>query len=246
MAEIDLACGYVFQGTGKTLSGSCTNQFECAGATDGSIICDAQLSVCATKKTVNGGDPCNGVGDHLPAGLHLHPEHRPAFWCARRTRRWVKSCAAISCDHTTRCVDGTCAALAQSGEACTVTRTAPRPRRTATTTSARRRSARRACWSATGPPARASGRGWAARRERPTGTAGAGGSWTGAAGSAGGAGGRSTGAAGAAGGAGGASTGAAGAAGGAGGGVTGAAGALGGGGAGAGGALSDSTGVGGI
>ncbi len=117
MADIDLACGYVFQGTGKTLSGSCTNQFECAGATDGSIICDTQLKVCAKKTPVNGGDACNGLGAICAQDFSCVPNTAGVLVCTADAKMG-ESCAAMSCDHNTRCVNGTCAVLAQSGEAC--------------------------------------------------------------------------------------------------------------------------------
>lgn len=256
MAEIDLACGYVFQGTGKTLSGSCANQFECAGATDGSIICDAQLKVCAKKTPVNGGDACNGVGAICAQDFSCVPNTAGVLVCTADAKMG-ESCAAMSCDHNTRCVNGTCAVLAQSGEACAsdadCASTAPYCNYYIGTTpkcsAGLQFAAGLASCSCIGqgmgcPTGTTTGAGGTTGAAGLAGGAG-GRSSTGAAGSAGGAGGRSTGVAGAAGGAGGTSTGAAGAAGGAGGGVTGAAGALGGGGA-AGGALSDSTGVGGI
>ena len=40
MASINLACQYVFQGTVKLLDATCSTQFDCAGTTNGSIICD--------------------------------------------------------------------------------------------------------------------------------------------------------------------------------------------------------------
>ena len=42
---------------------SCATQFDCAGATNGSIICDANLQVCAKANTVSGSGLCNNPGD---------------------------------------------------------------------------------------------------------------------------------------------------------------------------------------
>jgi hypothetical protein len=200
MAEIDLACNYVFQGTGKLLSGTCATQYECAGATDGSIICDAQLHVCASKKSVNGGEPCNGVGAVCPQDYSCTPNTAGVLVCTADAKTG-EPCATTSCDHNTRCVAGTCAVLAQSGEACSAdadcAATAPYCNPYITP----------------GPKCSAGlqfaaglascsciGQGMSCPTGTTTGTGGAGG---GAAGAAGGAGGRSTGAAGSAGGAGG-------------------------------------------
>ncbi len=46
--SIDLACSYVFQGKGVRSTDTCTTQFDCAGATNGTIICDAAQTLCAT------------------------------------------------------------------------------------------------------------------------------------------------------------------------------------------------------
>ncbi len=244
MADINLACGYVFQGTGKLNSGTCTTQFECAGATDGSNICDPQLHVCASKKTVAGGAPCNGLGEVCPVDYTCSANTAGVLICTAGGKVG-ESCATNACDHTTHCVAAKCAALAGAGETCS--------------TDGDCGSAAPYCnaYVTPGPKCSAGlqfaaglascsciGQGLGCPTGTTTGSAGASGSPTGAAGSGGGG---SPGAAGAAGGAGGGSTGAAGAAGGAGGGSAGAAGTPGGGGAGGlGGALSDSTGVGGI
>jgi hypothetical protein len=47
-AGIDLACGYVFQGPGMVNVDTCTTQFDCAGTTNGSIICDEAHHLCAS------------------------------------------------------------------------------------------------------------------------------------------------------------------------------------------------------
>ncbi|MES1206185.1 MAG: hypothetical protein ABUS79_09635 [Pseudomonadota bacterium] len=242
MADIKLACGYVFQGTGKQLSGSCTTQFECAGATDGSVICDPQAKVCASKKNVNGGDPC-GVGDVCPQDFSCIPNAAGVSVCTADAKMG-ESCATTPCDHTTRCVAGACAALAQAGEACGSDGdcgsgapycndyVSPGPKCSAGLQFAAGLASCSCVGQGVGCPTGS------------TGTGGAGGSATGAAGSAGGAGGAGGHSTGAAGSAGGAAGGSAGAAGGAGGGTAGAAGTPGVGGAG--GLVSDSTGVAGM
>ena len=194
-ADIDLACGYVFQGTGKLNSGTCTTQFECAGATDGSNVCDPQLGVCAAKKSVNGGDPCNGLGNVCPRTSAAFRTACGVLLCTADAAVGA-SCATTPCDSTSRCVAGKCAARAQAGEVCS--------------TDAECSSAAPYCNLYVGGKCSAGlqfaaglascscvGQGVGCPSGTPTtGTAGAGGGSTGAAGSAGGAGGHSTGAAG--------------------------------------------------
>ena len=63
-ASIDLACNYVFQGKLALLTSTdvCTTQFDCAGTTNGSIICDPAQHLCATQLPKSVGQQCSDVG----------------------------------------------------------------------------------------------------------------------------------------------------------------------------------------
>ena len=116
-AAIDLACNYVFQGKAAVLTGACTTQFDCAGATDGSIICDPTAKLCAMKTTVNSGAQCSAVGAVCAQDSYCAANSAGVLLCAPAAKMG-ESCATVPCDHNTRCVNGLCAALAQTGETC--------------------------------------------------------------------------------------------------------------------------------
>jgi len=120
MAAIDLACNYVFQGKGVLLTDTCSTQFDCAGATDGSIICDTTNTppLCAKKITKNSGDGCGNAGEVCTQDTYCAPNTAGVDLCMAAAKSG-DSCATVPCDHTTRCVSAKCAMLAQTGEACT-------------------------------------------------------------------------------------------------------------------------------
>jgi hypothetical protein len=122
-AGIDLACGYVWQGPGMVNMDTCTTQFDCAGATNGSIICDQAHHLCATSMTISGTNQCSANGAVCSTN----------FYCATNTAG-ISSCTAagssttnppspcsatMPCDSNSRCVNGTCMALVATGGACT-------------------------------------------------------------------------------------------------------------------------------
>ena len=51
LADIDRACNYVFQGNKKLLTDTCTNQYQCAGKTDGSVVCDRGFCANSSSPT---------------------------------------------------------------------------------------------------------------------------------------------------------------------------------------------------
>ncbi|HLK91833.1 MAG TPA: hypothetical protein VKZ18_18220 [Polyangia bacterium] len=122
MASINLACQYVFQGPGKTLTDSCTTQFDCAGATNGSIICDQAHNLCATSQTVSGTGQCGEVGDVCSANFYCAMNSSGVSLCtAAGTSTAASACnATMPCDSNSRCASGTCMPLVKAGEACGV------------------------------------------------------------------------------------------------------------------------------
>jgi hypothetical protein len=122
-ASIDLACQYVFQGPGKTGTNpdSCTTQFDCAGSTNGSIICDATYHVCASKTTVSGTGACMNTGDVCSTNFYCAPNSQGLLNCtAEGTSGAGSACASAPCDSNSRCLSGTCMPLAQPGGSCSV------------------------------------------------------------------------------------------------------------------------------
>jgi hypothetical protein len=117
MTDIDRACNYVWQGKIAQLTPSCTTDYDCAGATDGSIICDADQALCAPKKTVSGTAQCNDVGDVCSQDYYCAHPTAGVSVCTAEAKAGA-ACTGTPCDHNSRCANGVCAALAQSGEAC--------------------------------------------------------------------------------------------------------------------------------
>ena len=232
MASIDLACNYVFQGKGVQLTSSCTTQFDCAGTTNGSIICDANSHLCATSTSAALGAQCGNAGQVCAQDSYCAPNPSNVLLCMAEGKSG-DACTAVPCNHSYRCANGTCTDLVQAAGTCA--------------TNSDCASGAPYCNPYTNPPTCGTGLQFAAQSPSclcvaegtscPTGNPTGAGGQGGKAGQAGGAGGTASGAAGSAGGAG--ATGAAGAGGSAG--ASGAAGAAGGhagtaGGAGAGGA----------
>jgi hypothetical protein len=120
-ASINLACQYVFQGPGKTLTDTCATQFDCAGATNGSIICDQAHKLCAMSQTVSGTGQCGEVGDVCSTNFYCAMNSSGVSLCtAAGTSTAASPCSAtMPCDSNSRCATGTCMPLVKAGEACT-------------------------------------------------------------------------------------------------------------------------------
>ena len=118
-ASIDLACNYVFQGKGVQLTDSCTTQFDCAGTTNGTIICDAAQKLCATSTSVAGNKQCGDVGDVCATNFYCSSATVPVC-TAEGTSGAASPCSALTpCDSNSRCAAGTCMPLVAAGLACT-------------------------------------------------------------------------------------------------------------------------------
>ena len=122
-AGIDLACGYVWQGPGKVDTDTCSTQFDCAGNTNGSIICDQTRHLCATSMTVSGTGQCSANGAVCSTNFYCATNTAGVSACTAAgsaTSNPPSACsAAVPCDSNSRCVSGACAALVPAGGACT-------------------------------------------------------------------------------------------------------------------------------
>jgi hypothetical protein len=116
LADIDLACNYVFQGQVELNQSSCVTQYDCKGATDGSIVCD--MGVCAKKTTISSGAMCMGFG-YVCAQDNYCAANASGIQLCTADAKMGEACTTVPCDHSTRCVNGTCTVLAKAGEACT-------------------------------------------------------------------------------------------------------------------------------
>jgi hypothetical protein len=129
MAGINLACGYVYQGDVRLLGGYCSTQFDCAGPTDGTIVCDGRANRCAIAKTVGGGERCDSTGDVCATNFYCPPGDSSATVCtADGTTAAASGCSGmLPCDSDSHCVyddngvyqsPGVCMPLAGMGEVC--------------------------------------------------------------------------------------------------------------------------------
>lgn len=120
-ASIDLACQYVFQGPGKVNMDSCATQFDCAGSTNGSIICDATHHLCASKNTVSGTGLCMNLGDVCSTNYYCASNNAGVSMCTPEgTSQAASPCTSAPCDSNSRCENGVCTTLAKPGEDCAV------------------------------------------------------------------------------------------------------------------------------
>jgi hypothetical protein len=115
MAQIDRACNYVFQGNKQLLSDACQSQYECAGTTDGSIVCDKGF--CAKQSSPKpAGTPCGNPGDVCATGTYCATSGAVPQCTARAQMN--DSCAEVPCLENLRCVNGSCAMRSTAGGAC--------------------------------------------------------------------------------------------------------------------------------
>jgi hypothetical protein len=119
-AGIDLACGYVFQGPGMVNMDTCTTQFDCAGSTNGSIICDQAHHLCATSMTVSGTGQCSENGEVCSTNFYCATNTAGISSCtAAGTSSPPSSCTTAPCDSNSYCASGTCMPLLVAGSPCT-------------------------------------------------------------------------------------------------------------------------------
>jgi hypothetical protein len=117
MASIELACNYVFQGKGVQLTSTCTTQFDCAGTTNGSIICDANSHLCATSTSAALGAQCGNAGQGCAQDSYCAPNASNVLLCTAEGKSG-DSCATAPCNHSYRCAAGTCTDLVQAAGTC--------------------------------------------------------------------------------------------------------------------------------
>jgi hypothetical protein len=118
MASIDLACNYVFQGKGVQLTSSCTTQFDCAGSTNGSVICDANSHLCATSTSAALGAQCGNAGQVCAQDSYCAPNPSNVLLCMAEGKSG-DACTTVPCSHTFRCAAGVCTDLVQPAGTCT-------------------------------------------------------------------------------------------------------------------------------
>lgn len=123
-ASIDLACNYVFQGKSAVIptTDTCTTQFDCAGATNGSIICDPMQSQCAPQLPKNVGQQCSDVGAVCAQNSYCATSQNVSICTAEGTSSAASACSATApCDSNSRCANGICMPLVASHADCTAT-----------------------------------------------------------------------------------------------------------------------------
>ena len=116
-ASIDLACNYVFQGKLALLTptDACTTQFDCAGTTNGSIICDPAQHLCATSSEERAGQQCSDVGAVCATNSYCATNGAVSVCTAEGTSGAASACSAtVPCDSNSRCANGICMPLVAS------------------------------------------------------------------------------------------------------------------------------------
>jgi hypothetical protein len=117
LADIDRACNYVFQGKKALLTDACTNQFECAGTTNGTIVCDKGF--CATVAGGKAaGTPCGNPGDTCAAGNYCAQNTSNVFLCMAKVASGMTCSDSKPCVEALRCASGTCGERVMAGAAC--------------------------------------------------------------------------------------------------------------------------------
>ena len=123
-ASIDLACNYVFQGKLALLTPTdvCSTQFDCAGATNGSIICDPAQHLCATQLPKGVGQQCSDVGSVCATNSYCATTGAVSVCTADGTSAAASACSAtVPCDSNSRCSNGICMPLVASHANCSDT-----------------------------------------------------------------------------------------------------------------------------
>ncbi|HTB56666.1 MAG TPA: hypothetical protein VLC06_02280 [Polyangia bacterium] len=123
-ASIDLACNYVFQGKSAVIptTDTCTTQFDCAGTTNGSIICDPVQGQCAPTLAKSGGQQCSDVGSVCAQNFYCATSGGVSICTAEGTSNADSACSAtVPCDSNSRCASGVCMQLVASHMDCSST-----------------------------------------------------------------------------------------------------------------------------
>jgi hypothetical protein len=118
MAIIDRVCNYVFQGKGVQLTDTCTTPYDCAGPTDGTIVCDAGQHLCAKTTTIAGTQQCSGVGDVCATDYYCATNASSVQICTAAATSGAACSDSIPCAHNLRCAGGACSSLIQAGVTC--------------------------------------------------------------------------------------------------------------------------------
>jgi hypothetical protein len=117
LAEIERACRYVFQGTKALQVDACTLQFECAGTTNGTIICDKGF--CAMASAPKAIDmPCGNAGDVCASNAYCGANSAGNRICVAKVMGGMPCSMDAPCIDTLRCMGGTCTNRVESGGAC--------------------------------------------------------------------------------------------------------------------------------
>ena len=116
LAKVDDVCNYVYQGN-VAAQGACTTKYDCAGKTDGSIICDK--GVCATKSVKGNGAGCSDPGAVCSTGQFCQKSASTTFYtCVPKGDRGATCDDATPCLESLRCVAGACTDRVAAGGAC--------------------------------------------------------------------------------------------------------------------------------
>src|SRR5580692_1623497 len=118
MATLDRVCNYVFQGKGVQLTDTCTTPYDCAGPTDGTIVCDPGQHLCAKTTTVAGNQQCSGVGDVCAQDFYCATNASNVQICTAAATSGAACSDSIPCAHSLRCAGGACSSLIQAGVTC--------------------------------------------------------------------------------------------------------------------------------
>jgi hypothetical protein len=117
LAEIERACNYVFQGSKMMLSDACANRYECAGTTNGTVVCDKDLCAMASAPKA-AGMPCSDPGATCVMGNYCTQNMAGVFVCTARVNTGGTCNDTTPCLENLRCMAGSCAERASAGGPC--------------------------------------------------------------------------------------------------------------------------------
>lgn len=122
LQAMDVACNWVFQGN-VAQGDNCTVDYDCAGATNGSVFCElkpgATAARCATHMSKNLNDLCGNRGETCNPGSYCADDNGDLRCLAKKQLGDACDPVTLPCIESLRCTGGTCMTRQGLQGACT-------------------------------------------------------------------------------------------------------------------------------